>query len=125
MLNLNEIQTLGRFAYDLVLAEDEENKIFAFEYEEDEDSLLLMVPNAFYHSVKNRCKAFVEMLCLCSQTITIPLAGNYYDEISSLLSTYCLNYRYKKGKNVIKFYLNSECWVSYLDFVTFQAIQFK
>lgn len=125
MLNLTEIQALSRFAYDLVIADDEERKIYAFEYEEERDNYLLMVPECFYSSVKNGCRVFVEMLCLCSQTITLPIAGGYYEAISSLLGTYCLKYRYKKGKSVVKLYLNSECWVSYLDFVTFQAVQFK
>lgn len=84
-----------------------------------------MVPALFYASTKNHSRAFVELLCLCSQTITLPLAGPYYDQLTSLLGTYCLNYRYKKGKNVVKLYLATECILSYLDFVTFQAVHFK
>lgn len=125
MLNLTEIQALSRFAFDLVVSEEEDRKIYAFEYDDQRDAYLLMVPECFYASVKNGCRMFVEMLCLCSQTITLPIVGGYYEAISSLLGTYCLKYRYKKGKNVVKLYLNSECWVSHLDFVTFQAVQFK
>lgn len=67
----------------------------------------------------------MELLCLCSQTITLPLAGKYYDEVTALLSSYCLNYRYKKGKSFVKLYLSVPCSVTYLDFVTFQAVHFK
>jgi hypothetical protein len=34
MLNLTEIQGLKKFAYDLAIGEEDENKIYAFEYEE-------------------------------------------------------------------------------------------
>jgi hypothetical protein len=83
------------------------------------------VPLTFYASCKNHCRSFVELLLLCSQTITLPLAGRYYDEVTSLLGSYCINYRYKKGKHFVKLYLSAPCALTYLDFLTFQAVHFK
>ncbi len=94
-------------------------------FPQEERTYLLLVPLAFYTSTKNNCRSFVELLCLCSQTITLPLTGKYYDEVTALLGNYCLNYRYKKGKNVVKLYLSVPCCLTYLDFVTFQAVHFK
>jgi hypothetical protein len=124
MLNLAQLQTLGWFGVDLVLSDDEEERQMVA-FPQEERTYLLLVPAAFYASSKNHCRSFVELLCLCSQTITLPLAGKYYEEVTSLLGTYCLNYRYKKGKNVVKLYLPAPCGLTYLDFVTFQAVHFK
>jgi hypothetical protein len=125
MLNLPELQSLRSFICDLVLTEDEEeHQMLAFE-EEDPQRYLLTVPSSFYASTRNNCRHFVELLCLCSQTITLPLAGHYYEQLTSLLGNYCVNYRYKKGKNVVKLYLPSDCALTYLDFMTFQAVQFN
>ena len=65
------------------------------------------------------------MLFLCSQTITLPLFGKYYDDVTSLLGSHCINYRYKKGRKFVKLYLSAPCALTYLDFVTFQAVHFK
>ena len=132
MLNLPELQELGSFAMDLVITEEDgENKIFAFEQEEQQHWLVLL-PHAFYSANKQRSacdkqqsKAFAQMMCLCSSTITVPLHSNIMEEVGALLSTYCLVYRYKRGKSVAKFYLEADCRVTYLDFVTFQAVQYN
>lgn len=68
---------MGRFAYEVVLSDEEDRKIYAYEYEQSKDCYLLMVPSCFYTSTKNKCRMFVEMLLLCSQTISVPLEGDY------------------------------------------------
>jgi hypothetical protein len=68
---------MGRFAYEVVLSDEDERKIYAYEYEGNRDCYLLMVPGCFYTSTKNKSRMFVEMLLLCSQTISVPLAGDY------------------------------------------------
>jgi hypothetical protein len=92
---------------------------------QEEHTYLLLVPAVFYASCKNHSRSFVELLLLCSQTITLPLTGKYYDHVTSLLSTYCIDYRYKKGKNLVKLYPSAPCALTYLDFLTFQAVHFN
>lgn len=64
-----------------------------------------MVPLNVYNSVKYKCRSFVEMLCLCSQTITIPLNDSMLDDYSDLLTDFGINFKYKTGNSVYKLYM--------------------
>jgi len=58
-------------------------------------------------------------------TITIPNERDILEEVEGLLGLFCLRWRVKQGSSVVKLYIEKECWVTYLDFVTFQSVQFK
>lgn len=125
VLNLPELQRMTAFNYELALLEENDTRIHAYQHGQQSHSYLITVPLTFMDCQKNRTKMFIELMCLSSQTITVPAEGHYQQEIEELLERFCLNWQSKRGNSVVKLYIQGECWNSYLDFVTFQAVQFK
>ena len=125
VLNLEQLQAMGAFSFELALAEESESRMLAYEIGDRPDCYLLLVPLPFYLSTHHRSKHFVELLCLCSQSVTVPAHGPYFDELTALLRGLGVKWREKSGSSVVKLYLEGECWASYLDFVTCQAVQFQ
>lgn len=61
---------------------------------------------------------------MSSITVTVPAQGGVKESIYDVLGSYGLRFREKRGNSVVKIYLEGECHGCYLDFVTFQAVQF-
>jgi hypothetical protein len=122
VLNLDELQAMGLFCYEVALLEQPDTKIYAYEHGDNRNCYILVVPLEFYSS---RSRSFIELVCLCSQSVTIPAEGDYLGLVEQLLAKFGLRWRKKKGNSVIKIYIEKDCWNSYLDLVTFQAVQFK
>ena len=107
----------------MVLLQQTDSKVHAYQQDKHESSYIMVVPLHFYSDKK--CKSFVDLLCLCSLTITIPNSESILEEVEELLGRFCLRWKVKRGSSVVKLYIEKECWVTYLDFVTFQSVQFK
>jgi hypothetical protein len=66
---------------------------------------LLLVPISFLEATKNSTSSFVELLCLCSQTVTVPSLSPQQLQVESLLRNFRVGWREKRGSNVSKLYL--------------------
>lgn len=125
MLNLEELRAMGRFSYEVVVSEEDDNKIYAYEYEQNRNAYLLMVPAPFLRPHRNRTNRFVDLLCLAAQTVSVPLHSPLPEHVRLLLHHHCISSRAKTGSSLCKLYLEGDCWVTYLDLVTFQAVQIE
>jgi hypothetical protein len=67
----------------------------------------------------------VDLLCLASQTVSVPIDSPLPEHVHHLLQQHCIASRSKAGSSLCKLYLEGDCWVTYLDLVTFQAVQIE
>lgn len=107
----------------MVLLQQSDSKVHLYAQDKQENNYIMVVPLHFCSNKKS--KEFVDLLCLCSQTITIPSEEEILEDVERLLNKFCLKWRVKRGSSVVKLYIERDCWVTYLDFVTFQSVQLK
>lgn len=62
------------FSFEVAFLDQEESKVYAYP-QEGPDCYIMVVPLAFRNTSK-RNRLFFDLLCLCSLTITIPVAGD-------------------------------------------------
>ena len=105
VLNLPELQAMGAFTAQIALIQEPEPRIYAYPHQNNPNSYLLLIPLSFLASPKNNVPAFVQLLCLCSQTLTVPTGSEEQRAVEAVLRGFGVGWREKRGSTMSKFYL--------------------
>ena len=125
VLSVEELKAMGVFSYHLVLSECPDPQIHCYQSDQAEDTYLMLMPLEVARCPQRKAHVFLQLLCLNSLSVTVPIEGPYLTDTLTLLGELRVQGEVARGRKVARVELETDCKVTYLDVVTFQGVQFK